>query len=176
MRMRNKESLDFYKSLRYAITLYEDDDGGYVAEVKDLPGCITQGDSLEEARRMLDEARELWLETAYELGRPIPLPSEDEEFSGRVLVRMPKHLHASLSQEAKANESSLNQHIVSLLSERNAYHQVLSHLHAIQIEQGAEALLPKTAERTQFTEAPYRHKAAPQKEGGKWKKVKPLRC
>lgn len=174
--MRNRESLDFYKSLKYAITLYEEDDGGYVAEIKDLPGCMTQGDSLVEVRRFLDEARELWLETAYELNRQIPLPSEVEEFSGKMLVRMPKQLHASLSQEATANGTSLNQYMVALLSEKNAYQQVLSKLHAIQIEKGAEALLPKATERAQLVEVPYRHESVTQKEGGKWSKVRSLRC
>lgn len=73
----NHQSLEFYKSLKYPITLHEDEDGGYVAQIKDLPGCITQGDSLEESVEMLKEAKELWLETAYERGIPIPPPSTE---------------------------------------------------------------------------------------------------
>ena len=55
--------------------MYPDIDGGYVAEIKDLPGCLTQGNTLEETMNNINEARELWIETAYESGDNIPLPS-----------------------------------------------------------------------------------------------------
>lgn len=65
-----------YLNLNYPITLHIDPEGGYVAEIKDLPGCLTQGETLAETIENINEARELWLETVYELGREIPLPSE----------------------------------------------------------------------------------------------------
>ncbi|MFM2377444.1 MAG: hypothetical protein RLZZ143_20 [Cyanobacteriota bacterium] len=42
------ESLEFYLWLKYPITIYPDDQGGYVSEIKDLPGCFTQGETIEE--------------------------------------------------------------------------------------------------------------------------------
>jgi predicted RNase H-like HicB family nuclease len=70
-----QKPLDYYLRLSYPITLYPDlDDGGYVAEIKDLPGCLTQGDTLEEVVSNINEARELWIETAYQAGRDIPFP------------------------------------------------------------------------------------------------------
>ncbi len=69
------ESLEFYLGLKYPITIYPDDDGGYVSEIKDLPGCFTQGETIEETLANIDDARKLWLETAYEYGDHIPLPS-----------------------------------------------------------------------------------------------------
>lgn len=65
-----------YLKLNYPITLHADLSGGYVAEIKDLPGCLTQGETLEETIKNINEARELWLETVYELGRSIPLPRD----------------------------------------------------------------------------------------------------
>ena len=65
-----------YLNLNYPITLHADPAGGYVAEIRDLPGCLTQGETLEETIKNINEARELWLETVYELGRSIPLPSD----------------------------------------------------------------------------------------------------
>ena len=47
------------------------DEGGYTACVPALPGCISEGDSLEEARRNIREAIELYLEPEVE---PIPPP------------------------------------------------------------------------------------------------------
>ena len=69
-------SLDYYLTLKYPITIYPDPDGGYVAEIRDLPGCLTQGETIEEIIHNINEARELWLETVYELGRAIPLPTD----------------------------------------------------------------------------------------------------
>ncbi len=70
----DKKPLEFLK-LNYSVTLHPDPEGGYTAEIKDLPGCITQGDTLEEVMVNISEARELWIETAYDCGDDIPLPS-----------------------------------------------------------------------------------------------------
>jgi antitoxin HicB len=73
-----KKPLEYYLELQYSVTLHPDPEGGYVAEIKDLPGCITQGDTLEEAMGNISEARELWIETAYDCGDDIPLPSQEQ--------------------------------------------------------------------------------------------------
>jgi antitoxin HicB len=65
-----------YLSLNYPIVLHADPDGSDVAEIKDLPGCLTQGETIEKTMKNINEARELWLETVFELGRSIPLPSD----------------------------------------------------------------------------------------------------
>jgi antitoxin HicB len=70
--MMSRESLEYYLSLAYSVTLDPDLEGGYVAHIKDLPGCFTQGETLEETMANIQEARELWIETAYEMGDPIP--------------------------------------------------------------------------------------------------------
>jgi predicted RNase H-like HicB family nuclease len=111
-----KPSLEDYLNLQYPITIHPDLEGGYVAQIKDLPGCLTQGETLEETMANINEARELWIETAYESGDHIPLPSNDESYSGKLLVRMPKSLHHRLTQKAETEGVSLNQYIVYLLS------------------------------------------------------------
>ncbi|MGL5941483.1 MAG: type II toxin-antitoxin system HicB family antitoxin [Waterburya sp.] len=70
----NTQTLEYYLNLKYSITLYPDAEAGYVAEIKDLPGCLTQGETLEETMNNINEARELWLETAYESNDEIPMP------------------------------------------------------------------------------------------------------
>ena len=69
------KTLEYYLALPYTIELTPDEDGAWFAAVPLLKGCMTQGDSREEALAMLDEARELWLETALEAGIPIPEPA-----------------------------------------------------------------------------------------------------
>lgn len=72
----DREPLEYYLKLDYPITLYPDsEEGGYVAVIKDLPGCLTQGDSLEEVIENINDARQLWIEATYEAGGTIPLPS-----------------------------------------------------------------------------------------------------
>ncbi|MFH7030499.1 MAG: type II toxin-antitoxin system HicB family antitoxin [Heteroscytonema crispum UTEX LB 1556] len=111
-----KPSLENYLNLQYPVTLYPDPEGGYVAQIKDLPGCLTQGETLDETMANMNEARELWIETAYEAGDDIPVPSSDDSYSGKLLVRMPKSLHRRLAETAEREGVSLNQYIVSLLS------------------------------------------------------------
>ncbi|MBE9060057.1 type II toxin-antitoxin system HicB family antitoxin [cf. Phormidesmis sp. LEGE 11477] len=121
---KEKKPLEFYLSLSYPITFYPEEVGGFTVEIPDLPGCLSQGETLEEAFEMIAEARELWLEVAYDYGDPIPMPSTELKYSGKTMLRMPKYLHERLAAAAKREETSLNQYIVSLLSERNALRTV----------------------------------------------------
>ena len=60
---------------RYEIVIYwSDEDGCYLAEVPELPGCIADGASYQEALANAEMAMNHWLEIARELGRPIPVP------------------------------------------------------------------------------------------------------
>lgn len=112
------KSLEYYLGLQYPVTLYLDPEGGYVAEVKELPGCLSQGESLEEVMENIEEARQLWIEIAYESGkREIPLPMTEQEYSGKFVLRIPKSLHRRLAEAAQADGVSLNQYTLNLLSE-----------------------------------------------------------
>ncbi len=60
---------------RYEIIIYwSNDDNAFVAEVPELPGCAAHGDTQESALQHVNEAIDLWLETAREFGDPIPEP------------------------------------------------------------------------------------------------------
>ncbi len=48
------------------------EEGGYVVTCPALPGLVTEGDTMEEARRMAEDALRLYLETLIEDGMPIP--------------------------------------------------------------------------------------------------------
>jgi predicted RNase H-like HicB family nuclease len=61
--------------LNYEIVIYwSDEDGVFVAEVPELPGCAAHGDSHEAALANVKEAMQLWIDTANEFGDPIPQP------------------------------------------------------------------------------------------------------
>jgi predicted RNase H-like HicB family nuclease len=55
--------------------------GGYVAYVPDLPGCMSDGSSREEAAHNVQDAIASWIEAATELGRPIPRPTPQRSFA-----------------------------------------------------------------------------------------------
>lgn len=112
-----RKSLEVYLKLKYPITITPDVTGSYVAEIEDLPGCFTQGETLEETYANMDEARRLWLKSAYEDGIDIPLPRDLEQYSGKFFIRAPKSLHRKLDQIAKREGVSLNQYLVSTLSQ-----------------------------------------------------------
>lgn len=54
------------------VFLHPDEDGGWVAEIPSLPGCISEGETKEDALRNIRDAAESWLEARRELGLPIP--------------------------------------------------------------------------------------------------------
>ncbi len=67
------------RKLHYSVVLIPDEEsGGYTVEVPDLPGCITEDDTVEEALEMAEEAIEGFLEVLKEEGDPIPKPSRLE--------------------------------------------------------------------------------------------------
>lgn len=110
-----RESLEFYLSKVYPIVIHPAEDG-YVAEIEELPGCMTQGETLDEVVKRIEDARRGWIEVAYEDGQEIPLPRTDDEYSGRFVVRLPKSLHRRLAEAAIHEGVSLNQYVLSLLS------------------------------------------------------------
>ena len=58
--------------MRYTVILEQEPDGGYVATVPVLPGCVSQGDSREEALSNIREAAELYVEDCLASGDPVP--------------------------------------------------------------------------------------------------------
>jgi antitoxin HicB len=109
-------SLDYPFQIR---PLPEEDGGGYLIEFPDLPGCLSDGATIEEAIANGADALRSWIATAREFGDPVPLPSQpsDEAYSGRWNMRVPKSLHRRLAERAKAEGVSLNTLAVTLLAE-----------------------------------------------------------
>ncbi|MCB9487924.1 MAG: type II toxin-antitoxin system HicB family antitoxin [Deltaproteobacteria bacterium] len=56
----------------YTVLFEPAEEGGYVVHVPALPGCVTQGETLDEAREMAADAIRLYLEVLEDEGRPIP--------------------------------------------------------------------------------------------------------
>src|SRR3989344_1259303 len=110
-----KKNLKYYLDLNYTIRLQSNPDGSYFAEVEELPGCMTEGDSKTEVLDMIDDAKLAWLETALKRKITIPEPSPDE-FSGKFNVRVPKFLHRKLVYKARQEDISLNTLVTTTLA------------------------------------------------------------
>ena len=62
-------------SIRYELIIYwSDTDQSFVVEVSELPGCMADGDTYEQAVANAQRVIAEWIETARELGRPVPEP------------------------------------------------------------------------------------------------------
>jgi predicted RNase H-like HicB family nuclease len=64
--------------MRYTVILEQEHDGGYVASVPALPGCVSQGDDRDAALRNIREAIELYVEDCRDAGDPVPVESSKE--------------------------------------------------------------------------------------------------
>lgn len=107
--------------LGYSVTLTNlspDEGGGWLAEITELPGCYSDGETPEAALSSLRELLPFWLQVASEEKRPIPSPQTkaSEQFSGKFTLRVPKSLHRHLALRAEAEGISLNQYILTLIS------------------------------------------------------------
>lgn len=60
---------------RYEIVIYwSEEDGAFIAEVPELPGCMADGPTHREALAAAEEVIGLWIEAAREEGREVPVP------------------------------------------------------------------------------------------------------
>ena len=113
-------TLDEYMKLPYRMEIVPDPyEGGFVISFPDLPGCLTTGETIEEALKNAEDAKRTWLEAAIEDGTAIREPQEPESYSGQFKLRIPKSLHKHLAERARQEGISMNQYCVYLLS-RNA--------------------------------------------------------
>lgn len=69
--------------------LPEEDGGGYLATFPDLPGCMADGESAEEAMKEASDAAASWLQTAEEFGDPVPAPNSGGVKGGSASTRLP---------------------------------------------------------------------------------------
>jgi antitoxin HicB len=99
--------------------LTTEEGGGYLIEFPDLPGCLSDGETVEEAIANGADALRSWLATAREFNDAIPPPSRpsDDAYSGRWNMRVPRSLHRRLAERAKSEGVSLNTLALTLLAE-----------------------------------------------------------
>lgn len=117
------KTLNDYLAMSYRLEIVRDDaEGGFVASYPDLPGCITCGETEEEAVKNALDAKKVWLEAALEDGLAIPAPDSLEAYSGQFKLRLPRSLHRALAEHSQREGISMNQYCVYLLAKNDALH------------------------------------------------------
>ena len=112
--MTKEKIIDYPFIVRH---LSKEDGGGFLIEFPDLPGCISDGETIEETIVNGQDAVSCWLKAAKEANRVIPKPGELEKQSGKWLQRVPKSIHLRLVAKAEEEGVSLNTLVITLLAE-----------------------------------------------------------
>lgn len=105
-----------YLKLPYFRGYVPEDDGTFRAEVLEFSGCIATGDTAAEAIACVEEAAKEWIVAALSQGQKIPDPAENTEFSGKLVLRLPRSLHKKSARFAERDGVSLNQLIITSLA------------------------------------------------------------
>ncbi|MDN5873203.1 MAG: type II toxin-antitoxin system HicB family antitoxin [Sinobacteraceae bacterium] len=109
--------------------LFPDEGGGWLITFPDLPGCMSDGETPEEAMSNGRDAIAAWIEAMRASGRDIPIPGDAP--SGKFIARVPRSMHARLSARAKQEGVSMNALVSAFLAEslgrRDAAHIEAQH-------------------------------------------------
>jgi predicted HicB family RNase H-like nuclease len=118
---------------KHAISIkWSDEDNGFIATIPGIKALSAFGVKREKALSELKIAAEAYFKALEEAGKPSPLPEKIVSYSGQLRLRMPKSLHAALSNGAEDEGISLNTYIVTLLSERHIGKKLLKKIEAIE--------------------------------------------
>jgi predicted RNase H-like HicB family nuclease len=116
---RHKKNPEEYLKEPYARVITPDEESGtYTAEVLEFPGCVAQGNTVEEAYKNLEEAAKSWVLAALDMGQDIPKPSRSHGYNGKFALRLPRGLHRTAAEFAERESTSLNQFIVAAVAEK----------------------------------------------------------
>jgi antitoxin HicB len=96
--------------------LSPEEGGGWLAEVPDLPGCMSDGETPEEAVTNVQGAILSWIEAADDLRRPIPHPGAERPYTGAHIL-VPADLRQRLEAQARARGMSVDALAAAIIAE-----------------------------------------------------------
>ena len=116
-----KKDLNYYLKLPWTFHFeWDDKDNCYVASVTELLGCMSDGETMEEAINMIKDALREYIETFLELGKKIPEPAKKETYKGKILVRTTPEKHYKLVKKASSQGKSLNKLLDEIINKEIA--------------------------------------------------------
>ncbi len=140
------EQIAEYVAKPYARILTPAEEGGYVAEVLEVPGAISEGDTAADAVEMVNDALGGIIAVMLEDGEKIPEPLGFNEYSGRFNLRVSSDVHREAVMRARVEGVSLNQWvsqaIVARLAGQNLADEVVDKLSEAQISRNVRHVVP----------------------------------
>ena len=112
MRARSNRELDEYQFTVRPLSAHEG--GGYLVEYPDIPGCMSDGETIEEAIANGREALRDCLEVFRESGRKLPKPAIE---AAQWRQRLPRTLYAKLTRQAQREGVSINSFVTAIIAE-----------------------------------------------------------
>lgn len=98
-----------------------EDGGGFLVTFPDLPGCMSDGETEQEAIANARDAFSAWVSARVDAGEEVPSPEYRTEpasdMSGKFVARVPKTIHAKLAARAREEGVSLNTLVLTLIAE-----------------------------------------------------------
>ncbi|HEX5618403.1 MAG TPA: toxin-antitoxin system HicB family antitoxin [Solirubrobacteraceae bacterium] len=149
------DAIRHYLNLPYRIALTRDgldEERPWRAAVEELAGCAARGTTAADAAGRIPAAVADWVADAHAAGREVPEPRGARDYSGKLLLRMSKTLHAELAQAAERDEVSLNAYINLLLATAISPPALNGAAHAPEpssADRGAEPVRPEATVRLQ---------------------------
>jgi len=107
-----------YLKRPYSRVVIPESDGTYRSEILEFPGCIASGDTAAQALANLENVAESWLEAVLARAQFVPEPLEENEFSGKLVLRLAKSIHQKAAKAARHDGVSLNTFIANCVAEQ----------------------------------------------------------
>lgn len=111
----SKANFDDYEFLIRRLST--EDGGGFLITFPDLPGCMSDGESPDQALKNGRDAFDAWISTCIAEDRAIPAPGSHRNESVRFVQRLPRYMHSSLVTAAEAQGVSVNALVMTFVAE-----------------------------------------------------------
>lgn len=116
---KQKKDLDYYLGLNWTYRFeWSDEDNGYVASIAELNGCMSFGETLEEAASMIKDALVSYISCSLEYNDDIPEPIKPVDFKGKIQYRTTSDRHYRIAKRAKSLGISINALIDNAVEEK----------------------------------------------------------
>lgn len=117
--MKNKKDLKYYLTLPWTYLFeWSEIDNCYIVSILELKGCISHGDTLEEAKTMINDALKSYISCCLQYDDVIPEPLKLRDYKGNIAFRTSSEIHYQLAQKTKTIGISINSFIEEAIKEK----------------------------------------------------------
>jgi predicted RNase H-like HicB family nuclease len=117
-----------YLKRPYSRLVVPEADGTYRSEILEFPGCLATGETAADALANLEDVAASWLESVLARGQVVPAPFEENEYSGKLVLRLAKSVHQNAAVAARQDCVSLNTFIANCVAEHLGARKAPVHL------------------------------------------------